>query len=212
MNCGFPSELKYPSSLLRQLPRQKLTKVPCISRIIHNVWRGQSNAAVKSGQPGRIQRVIHVAPPTPVSGKISVGLGESYEPDAFHSNGNWQTQQRLPPKKFLNTLIEINDWLHASCSYATLASPYKFWPGNGGAPQDLRMRGQFPYSNHVHKPTWLTRSWLNWKSGVLIRALALMGSSLRSSKPSTPILPLYLHKCLTFHSKLPRSLKISVAQ
>ncbi len=30
MNCGLPSEIKYPSSLLRQLPLQKPTNVPCI--------------------------------------------------------------------------------------------------------------------------------------------------------------------------------------
>ncbi len=46
----------------------------------------------------------------------------------------------------------------------------------------------------------------------LIRTLVLMGFSLRSSKPLTPTLPLNLPECLTFHSKLPRSLKIGVAQ
>ncbi len=46
----------------------------------------------------------------------------------------------------------------------------------------------------------------------LIRALALMGFSLRSSKPLTPTLRLYLPECLTFHYKLPRSLKIGAAQ
>ncbi len=49
MNCGLPSEIKYPSSLLRQLPLQKPTNVPCISRIIHDAWREQPNAAVKPG-------------------------------------------------------------------------------------------------------------------------------------------------------------------
>ncbi len=39
-----------------------------------------------------------------------------------------------------------------------------------------------------------------------------MGFSLRSLKPITLTLPLYLPECLTFHSKLPRSLKIGAAQ
>ncbi len=41
---------------------------------------------------------------------------------------------------------------------------------------------------------------------------ALMGFSLRSSKHLTPTVPLYLPECLTFHSKLPRSLKICATQ
>ncbi len=78
---GLPSEIKYPSSLLRQLPLQ-------------------SHPAVMPGQPGRIQRVVHVAKPTSVSSKGSVGLGESYELNAIHPNGILQSQQRLAPKFF----------------------------------------------------------------------------------------------------------------
>ncbi len=57
------------------------------------------NAAAKPGQPGRIQRVVHVAPPISVSSKSSVGLGESYEPNASPMNENWQTQPSWLPKK-----------------------------------------------------------------------------------------------------------------
>ncbi len=61
--------------------------------------REQSNATVKSGQPGRIQRVVHVAPPISVSTTSSADLGESYELNAVHSNGILQTQLRLLQKK-----------------------------------------------------------------------------------------------------------------
>ncbi len=37
-----------------------------------------------------------MAPPTSVSTKSNAGLGESYEMNAFHSNGNLQTHLRLP--------------------------------------------------------------------------------------------------------------------
>ncbi len=43
-----------------------------------------------------------MALPTSVYSKSSVALGESYELNAFYSNGNCQTQQRLLPKNFLN--------------------------------------------------------------------------------------------------------------
>ncbi len=133
----LPSGIKYPSSLLRQLPLQR-------------------NAAVMPGQPGRIQRVVHVAKPTSVSSKSSVGIRESYELSAIHSNGTLQSQQRLLPKNFA----------------------------------------------HVNRNKRLT----------LIRVPALMGFYLRSSKPLTPTLRLYLPECLAFHSKLPRFLKICAAQ
>ncbi len=83
---GLPYEIKYPSSLLRQLPLQ-------------------SHPAVMAGQPGRIQRVVHVAPPSSVSSKSSVSLGESYELNAIHPNGILQSQQRLAPQFFLRTFI-----------------------------------------------------------------------------------------------------------
>ncbi len=85
---------------------QKPTNVPCISRIIHDAWREQSNAAVKPGQPDRIQNVVHVTPPSSVSSKRTTGLGEFYEPNAFHSNGNLTAPKKLP------TLIE-KKWLTA---------------------------------------------------------------------------------------------------
>ncbi len=69
-------------------------KRPLISRIIHFVWRQQSNAAVKPGQPGSIQTVFQVTPPTSVSSKNNAG--EFYELNAFHLNGNLGTQLRLP--------------------------------------------------------------------------------------------------------------------
>ncbi len=60
---------------------QKPTNVLFISRNIHDVWREQSNAAVKSG---RILTIIHVTSLTFVSSKSNVGQGKSYELSAIH--------------------------------------------------------------------------------------------------------------------------------
>ncbi len=57
-----------------------------------------------------------------------------------------------------------------------------------------------------------TQTCMLWTASTLIRALALIGFSLRFSKPFTPTFLLYLPGCLIRHSKPLRSLKIGAAQ
>ncbi len=51
-------------------------------------------------KPGRIHKVVHVSPHTSVSSKSSVGLGESYELNAFHANVNCKLSKDCPQKIF----------------------------------------------------------------------------------------------------------------
>ncbi len=146
--------------------------------------------------------------------KRSASQGEFYELNAFHWNGNVQTQLRLP-QNFLSTWIETNEWLLVSCSYATIEVPLLIWSrkwrSSSRRPSSVsfvRMRGQPPNSSSVHKPAWLTLSLLNWKAGVFWTIWVLI-RVIRSSAPLAPTVPM----CLPiFHPKLPRYLKIDPAQ
>ncbi len=161
-----------------------------------------------------------MAPPISVSSKISVGLGESYELNAFHSNGNWQTQQRLLQKNFY---AHVNRNKQLTARILQLRHPSGFLINSDQELAELLKTTFLGFfredlgSTPVLQPRTQTTM-----ADPLITELEIRraldglnphkGFSLRSSKHLTPTLPLYLPECLTFHSKLPRSLTIGDAQ
>ncbi len=83
-----------------------------------------------------------------------------------------------------------------------------FFRGDEGSTPVLQPRTQ----TRMADPLLLTlKSGLLWIALTLIRALALMGLSLKALSSHILTFP-YLPGCLTFHIKLIRSLKIGAAQ
>ncbi len=162
-----------------------------------------------------------MTPPTSVSSKSSAGLGGFYDLNAFHSNGNLQTQLKLSQNCFAHVNRNkrltacIMQLLHFSGSlinsYQEVAELIKttflgFFREDEGSTPVLHPRAQ----TYMADP--LRKSGVLWTALTLIKTLALIGFSLRSSKPLTPTFLLYMPECLTLNSKLPRSLKIGTAQ
>ncbi len=142
----------------------------------------------------------------------------------MHMNGNLQIQLRLSQNLFAHG----NRNKRLAARILQLRRPSGFIINSDQEMAELlkmtflaffcEVRGQSLYSNNAHKPAWLTRSLLNWKSGVRWTALTLiecslvlMGFSLTSSKPLAPTLPLCFPGCLNLHFQGPRSPKMGPA-
>ncbi len=161
--------------------------------------------------------MVHVTPPSSVS---SAGLRESDELNAFHTNGNLQTQQRLPQQTFahVNRYKSLTSRIlqprHPNRSRINsdqkIAELLKaiflcFFRDNEGSTPVFQPRTQTCRANPLVTELE-ARCALDCLA--LIRALVLMGFSLRSSKPLAPRLP----GCFTSHFKLPRFWQVGEQQ